>query len=161
MKKFLQILSLIFFCSCNSKNSTIEKWIEEANNINSIKIMPHDTCSDLKVEGLTLQQIEKLYGKYDLIFNENRIIQSPSDVIEGEEFYEFKESDFPIEICECVWIRDTRIKKLLLKNEDYYSFIHNSNEDLGMCIDIYFVKYNEQFIAFRSMQYPLKYLFLE
>ena len=153
MKKILYLLLSLCICACS--DFPAKKWVEEAKCVDSIKIVPPNKFAltkDLQIKGLTLQQVEQLYGKRYFAFYENVKISSPTS-LEGEDFSDnFSESDFLIEISVYHWIRDTTVLRKIEEKGSIPNAIFDYKGDLGLCLRIYFVKYNNHQIAFEGWQ---------
>ena len=102
MKFYFIIASFFLVCSCQEKSA--QKWMKEAHCTDSISIVSPDkiaNINELKLKGLTLEQVESLYGHYHEVAFENRQIKSPMDlqkISDGEFARLFTNEDYPMYI---------------------------------------------------------------
>lgn len=65
----------------------------------------------------------------------------------------FKESDYPINISSFTWFRRDSTRKLFCQtNDDKQIEKAYQNKNLGQCLEIFFVKYDNKLIAFDAHQ---------
>lgn len=150
---------VFIFLACGCKEKTAKKWMKEAYCTDSINIVSPDKIAnikELKLRGLTLQQVESLYGHYHEVAFENRQIKSPMDLqkIPDSEFASlFTNEDYPMYISAYFWFRDPTTKYLFKHTENTQMWkLAKRVGDLGLCMEVYFIKYDNKLIVFDAYQ---------
>ena len=163
MKKILIILLL--FSACSQPDKSAKKWVEEAKCVDSVKIVGQNryaNINDFQVKGLTLQDIEKLYGHYNYAPLEHAKFDKPLDVEKDDLLlflhHYFKESDYPVVISVYDWFRHPKINKMYPKINTIID-VSNHNGSLGMCMRAYFVEYEDKQIVFDAFQTDCRRLY--
>ncbi|MBO5632990.1 MAG: hypothetical protein J5965_28360 [Aeriscardovia sp.] len=163
MKKILIILLL--FSACSQPDKSAKKWVEEAKCVDSVKIVGQNryaNINDFQVKGLTLQDIEKLYGHYNYAPLEHAKFDKPLDVEKDDLLlflhHYFKESDYPVVISVYDWFRHPKINKMYPKINTIID-VSNHNGSLGMCMRVYFVEYEDKQIVFDAFQTDCRRLY--
>ncbi|SDG34402.1 hypothetical protein SAMN05216518_12721 [Bacteroidales bacterium KHT7] len=157
MKFYFIIASFFLVCSCQEKSA--QKWMKEAHCTDSISIVSPDkiaNINELKLKGLTLEQVESLYGHYHEVAFENRQIISPMDlqkISDGEFARLFTNEDYPMYISAYFWFRNPTTKYLFEHTENAQMWkLAKRVGDLGLCMEVYFIKYNNKLIVFDAYQ---------
>ena len=163
MKKILIILLL--FSACSQPDKSAKKWVEEAKCVDSVKIVGQNryaNINDFQVKGLTLQDIEKLYGHYNYAPLEHAKFDKPLDVEKDDLLlflhHYFKESDYPVVISVYDWFRHPKINKMYPKINTIID-VSNHNGSLRMCMRVYFVEYEDKQIVFDAFQTDCRRLY--
>ncbi len=163
MKKILIILLL--FSACSQPDKSAKKWVEEAKCVDSVKIVGQNryaNINDFQVKGLTLQDIEKLYGHYNYAPLEHAKFDKPLDVEKDDLLlflhHYFKKSDYPVVISVYDWFRHPKINKMYPKINTIID-VSNHNGSLGMCMRVYFVEYEDKQIVFDAFQTDCRRLY--
>ncbi len=151
-------LILLLLTACTQPEKSVKKWVEEAKCVDSVKIVGlnrYADINDFQVKGLTLQDIEKLYGHYNYAPLEHTKFDKPLDVEEDDLLLfldqHFKESDYPVVISVYDWFRHPKINKMYPKVNNIWD-LSNYDGYLGMCMRVYFVEYEGKLIAFDAFQ---------
>lgn len=133
MNKMICFFLLFFMMpSCSYKNR-----YRRRVDLDTIKIVPANQNyafpKDFNLYGLTIAEVEKLYGERSYCCWERRTHKNANDFYEGYEgtFHEIK--DYPVDIIAFVWER--------------------SKTD-SICMKVYFVIENDDTIAIRAIQVP-------
>lgn len=159
MKKILYLLLSLCICACS--DFPAKKWVEEAKPLDSIHVVSPEEYADiekLQLRGLTLEQVELLYGKHHWDGINNLNVNSPEEMPEYlidnyNLIAYFKESDYPINISSFTWFRRDSTRKLFCQtNDDKQIEKAYQNKNLGQCLEIFFVKYDNKLIAFDAHQ---------
>lgn len=155
IKNILFLIAVLFVSSCISNPNTIEKMIANAKCVDSIKVVPQNeyaVTKDFQIRGLTLSDVKRLYGNTYFVGYENVNVSDLNSDISGYYFTDiFKEEDFPLNVSLYYWIRNARTLELMDKVEDVSQLLDYKG-DLGMCLSVYFVKYNNELIAIDAIQ---------
>ena len=147
---------LLLLTACTQPEKSAKKWVEEAKCVDSVKIVGQNryaNINDFQVKGLTLQDIEKLYGHYNYALIENATFDKP-EIVEDILLnlpHHFKESDYPVVISVYDWFRHPKINKMYPKVNNIWD-LSNYDGYLGMCMRVYFVEYEDKLIAFDAFQ---------
>ena len=144
----------------------IEKLISNAKSLDSIKIVSPNAYAeekDLQIIGHTLSEIESLYGDYEInsyrcYFKDIKDESVDESDIQILLLSGFKSSDFPLTVYGYDWIRNKRTRDLVKTSSDVWN-LSSHEDDLGMCLRVYFVKNDSSLIAYRALQTKCKYLF--
>lgn len=158
-------LILLLFTACTQPEKSVKKWVEEAKCVDSVKIVGQNryaNINDFQVKGLTLQDIEKLYGHYNYAPLEHAKFDKPLDVEKDDLLlflhHYFKESDYPVVISVYDWFRHPKINKMYPKINTIID-VSNHNGSLGMCMRVYFVEYEDKQIVFDAFQTDCRRLY--
>jgi hypothetical protein len=133
---------LLLLTACTQPEKSAKKWVEEAKCVDSVKIVGQNryaNINDFQVKGLTLQDIEKLYGHYNY---------AP---LEHVKFDKPEISDYPVVISVYDWFRHPKINKMYPKVNNIWD-LSNYDGYLEMCMRVYFVEYEGKLIAFDAFQ---------
>ncbi len=134
--------------------------MEEAKPLDSIKIVPSNNCADMdnfQIKGLTLPQVEKIYGKHHFVAINGARLNDPKEMPNEDFSGDFSKSDCPIVIYAFDWFRNPNTKKMFDKANGIWDLYHYDG-NLGMCMRVYFVEYNNQLIAFDAFQIDFRRL---
>jgi len=149
---------LLLFTACTQPEKSVKKWVEEAKCVDSVKIVGQNRYADIndfQVKGLTLQDIEKLYGHYNYAPLEHVKFDKPIDVEMDFSLLflanHFIKSDYPVVISVYDWFRHPKISKMYPKVNNIWD-LSNYDGYLGMCMRVYFVEYEGKLIAFDAFQ---------
>jgi hypothetical protein len=159
------LIILLLFSACSQPEKSAKKWVEEAKCVDSVKIVGQNryaNINDFQVKGLTLQDIEKLYGHYNYAPLEHAKFDKPLDVEKDDLLlflhHFFKESDYPVVISVYDWFRHPKINKMYPKINTIID-VSNHNGSLGMCMRVYFVEYEDKQIVFDAFQTDCRRLY--
>ena len=164
MNKAIFII-LLLLTACTQPEKSAKKWVKEAKCVDSVKIVGQNRYADIndfQVKGLTLQDIEKLYGHYNYAPLEHTKFDKPLDVEKDDLLlflhHYFKESDYPVVISVYDWFRHPKINKMYPKINTIID-VSNHNGSLGMCMRVYFVEYEDKQIVFDAFQTDCRRLY--
>lgn len=105
---------------CSHPEKSAKKWKEEAKCVDFVRIAPQNRYADidyLQLKGLTLQDVEKLYGHYNYAPLENAKFdnsETVEDLLLCLPRY-FTKSDYPVVISNYDWFRHPKISKMYQK----------------------------------------------
>lgn len=153
----------------NVELTFIDHLMANAKVVDSIQMISpyiYANSNDLGILGCSLQEIEQVYGEYDLVFSSHWELKSVADDDPEYCFSRFfKETEYPVIISGYDWIRDKSIQERLdsaVKNvskEEILQNIMESEIDMGKCMRIFFVKYKNKEIAFDGGQFDCRRLY--
>lgn len=139
--------SLFLFSCSQSENMecSMSVWVRNAIELKHVRVVPptkvYAGVDELKLRGLTLEQVCSLYGRLDssyvhmqgLFFPDRESAEDMGDL----DLSMFKDSDFPLTIISPTWERD------------------------NVVLQVDFVKYMNKWVVFNANQYPKELRFLE
>lgn len=164
IKNVLFLISVLFLSSCGSNPNTIEKMRANAKCVDSIKAVPQNVYAgikDLQIKGLSLSDVKCLYGETYFVGYEDVNVTDINSDISGFYFNKyFEEGDFPLNVSLYYWVRDPKTLDLMNKTRNVMQ-LYDIKSDLGMCLSVYFVKYNNDLIAFDAFQLKCEQTFFK